>query len=140
MILTAARACPAKAPPLGTLSESWFRTTVSTGTIPREGNGNGSQVFQGFNNRLRFRFVDTNRVLLKKWGQTVQLTGTIRRPGPLLDYCFVVSFLLLSRGIFPSNTGEPAGRCRATASCGVSLLPVQLTSQTLMDPPLINAT
>lgn len=84
------------------MSESWFRTTAPTGTIPREGNGNGSQVFQGFNHRLRFRFVDTDRLLLKKWGQTVQLTGTIRRPGPLLDYCFVVSSLFLSRDTFPS--------------------------------------
>lgn len=104
------------------MSESWFRTTAPTGTIPREGNGNGSQVFQGFNHRLRFRFVDIDRLLLKKWGQTVQLTGTIRRPGPLLDYCFVVSSLFLSRDAFPLNTGEPAGRCRATSSCGVSLL------------------
>jgi hypothetical protein len=59
------------------------------GVIPRSGFSNGELVFSGFNRRLRFRFVDSNRTLLRKWGQTVQLTGTLRRGGTLLNYCFV---------------------------------------------------
>ncbi len=59
------------------------------GVIARNGFSNGERVFSGFNQRLRFTFTDFNRTLLKKPGQTVQLTGTLRRGGKLLSYCFV---------------------------------------------------
>jgi len=57
--------------------------------IARNGFSNGERVFSGFNQRLRFTFTDSHRTLLKKFGQTVQLTGTLRRGGNLLSYCFV---------------------------------------------------
>ncbi len=40
--------------------------------------------------RRQFAFRDSDRLLLRKFGKIVQLTGTLRRQGALLDYCFVV--------------------------------------------------
>lgn len=62
---------------------------VLAGVIPRSGFSNGELVSSGSNKRLRFRFRDTDRTLLKKRAQTVQLTGTLRRRRGLLSYCFV---------------------------------------------------
>ncbi len=85
---------PSQVPgPSGLLSaQSRF---VTAGVIPRAGFSNGALVYSGFTMRLRFTFVDVNRTLLAKAGQTVQLTGTLRRGGgnDLLDFCFVVCSL-----------------------------------------------